>query len=458
MRPREAVLALLAGMLTGGLAMSGAIPASARPAPADGSGTTLTVRLAPPVVTVGEPSALVAQASPVRVGRTFTVQRLTGSSWTAVGTATAGGRGRAVLPLDTSVAGAPVLRVVAEATADLRRAVSATLTLKVTTAAACTPRVPLVDPDADLAARCLATRLDRWRSAGLMGVGQQLNVSNVDYLAPLTALGGRRVSVVGFDLQELADGETYQFADPPLDRLAALAQQGAVLSASWHTTNPHTGGGYADRSWTSLDALLSTTTPEGIRFWADFEAKLDLLRRFQEAGVALVLRPFHEANGGWFWWGKPDPTTYRALWTMMQRRAWDAGVHNVVWAYSFAARTRSGIRAPDRLLPAHVDVAGVDSYDPEGAAADPRDRLDVTGYAALGERVARMALTEVGPADSATGAWRPAVVSRTARALRPRPAWAMLWFDDAAGKKQISSLTGGLSWLDSCPNALCYLR
>ena len=438
--------------------MSGAIPASAHPAPVERAATTLTVRLAPPVVTVGEPSSLVAQATPVRTGRVFTVQRLVGSSWTPIGSAVGGGRGRAVVPLDTSVAGSQVLRVVAEPTADLRRTVSAPLTLTVATTAACTPRVPLVDPHADTSARCLAARLDRWRTAGLMGVGQQLNVSNVDYLAPLTALGERRVSVVGFDLEELADGETYQFPDPPLDRLATLAQQGAVLSASWHTTNPHTGGGYADRSWTSLDALLSTATPEGARFWADFDAKLELLRRFQDAGVAVVLRPFHEANGGWFWWGKPDPATYRSLWAMMQRRAWDAGVHNVVWAYSFAARTHAGIRAPDRLLPARVDLAGVDSYDPEGADADPRDRLDLTGYAAVAERVARMALTEVGPADSASGAWRPAVVSRTAAALRPRPAWAMLWFDDAAGKKQIASLTGGLSWLDSCPNALCYLR
>ncbi len=440
------------------MAMSGAIPASARPLPDDRSGTTLTVRLAPPQVTVGEPSSLVAQATPVRTGRVFTVQRLVDSSWGPVGSAIGGGRGRAVIPLDTSLAGSQVLRVVAEAAGDLRRTVSAPLTLRVSTTASCAPRVPLVDPDADTAARCLAARLDRWRSAGLMGVGQQLNASSIDYLAPLTALGDRRVSVVGFDLQELADGETYQFPDPPLERLATLAQQGAVLSASWHTTNPHTGGGYADRSWTSLDALLSTTTPEGARFWADFDAKLDLLRRFQDAGVAVVLRPFHEANGGWFWWGKPDPTTYRRVWTMLQRRAWDAGVHNVVWAYSFAARTRSGIRAPDRLLPAAVDLAGVDAYDPEGADADPRDGLDVTGYAAVAERVPRMALTEVGPADSATGSWRPTVVSRTAKALRPRPSWAMLWFDDAAGKKQISSLTGGLSWLDSCPNALCYLR
>ena len=455
-------MALLAGLLTGGSIMSGATPASARPVPLERAhtraGTTMTVRLAPPVVTVGEPSALVAQATPVRAGRTFTVQRQVGTTWMVVDAVTGNARGRAVVPLDTTSAGPQVLRVIAEATSDLPRTVSAQVALKVYTTASCTPKIALVDPGADAAARCLAARLDRWRAAGLMGVGQQLNVSTLDYLAPLTALAPRRVSVVGFDLEELAAGETYQFPNPPLDTLVALAQQGAVLSASWHTVNPHTARPAWDRSWTSLDALLSTTSPEGASFWADFDAKLALLQRFQEAGVAVVLRPLHEANGGWFWWGKPDPATYKRLWAMMQRRAWDLGVHNIVWAYSFAAQTWSGIRAPERLLPAKVDIAGVDSYDPEGASADPRDRLDLTGYAAVAQKVARMALTEVGPEKSATGAWNPATISRAAKPLAPKPAWAMLWFDDTAGRKQIASLAGGRTWLDSCPNALCYLR
>lgn len=461
MRPRAAVLAWLAGLLAGGLIASGATPVSARPAPFERvttTVTTVTIRLSPPIVTVGEPSSVVALVTPVRAGRSLTLQRVVDGAWQPVATATSDTSGRAVVPLDTSVGGPQVLRLVADAAGALPRTASTTATLQVYPPESCRPRIALVDPAPAPAALCLAARLDRWRAAGLMGVGQQLNVSNRDYLAPLTALGGRPVSVVGFDLEELAAGETYQFPEPPLDTLAALAHQGVVLSASWHTVNPHTTNPAWDRSWTSLDALLSTTSPEGTRFWADFDTKLELLRRFQDAGVAVVLRPFHEANGGWFWWGKPDPVAYKKLWAMMQQRAWDAGVHNVVWAYSFAARSWSGIRAPETLIPARVDLAGIDSYDPEGPKADPQDRLDLTGYTAVARRVKRMALTEVGPEQSATGAWNPAVVSRAAKAVSPPPLWAMMWFDDAAGKKQIGSLTGGVRWLSSCVTGLCYLR
>jgi len=464
--PRAAVLAWLAGLLAGGLIASGATPALARPAPLERATSTVTIRLAPPVVTVGEPSAVVVTATPARSGRVFTLQRVEGSVWQPVATATSNAGGRAVMPLDTTVAGSQVLRVVAGAVGALPERSSARVTLRVTAPESCTPTVALVDPDATASARCLAARLDRWRAAGLLGVGQQLNMSSLGRLDPLTELGGRRVSVVGFDLEELALSGTYEypFLEEGLADLVGLAQQGAVLSASWHATNPHTGGTYSDRRWHDLEAILDPATPEHARFWADADQKIALLARLQDAGVAVVLRPFHEANGGWFWWGHPNPATYKLVWRMLQERVWAAGVHNVVWAYSFNAVTDSGITDPVRLLPTgRVDLAGIDAYDPEAKAGTAADSLPLKGYAGVAGKVRRMAMTEVGPRDSSQGAWNPATITRIARGLTAKPVWALLWFDDLPPndplyKRQISSLRGGLSWLDSCPNGYCYLR
>ena len=458
-------MAWLAGLLTGGLIASGATPALARPAPLERTTSTVSVRLAPPVVTVGEPSAVVVTATPARSGRLLTLQRVVGTTWQPVATATCNASGRAVIPLDTAVAGSQVLRVVAGPAGALPGKSSARVTLRVTTPESCTPRVPLVDPDATTSARCLAAGLDRWKAAGLMGVGQQLNMSSIDRLDPLAELGGRRVSVVGFDLEELALSGTYEhpFLEQGLADLIALAQQGAVLNASWHMTNPHTGGPYSDRGWHDLAAVLDPTTPEHARFWADVDQKIALLQRLQDAGVAVVLRPFHEANGGWFWWGRPSPTAYKRVWAMLQDRVWAAGVHNVVWAYSFNAVTDSGVTDPVRLLPGRVDLAGIDAYDPETARGTAVDAIPLKGYAGVAAKVSRMAMTEVGPRDSLLGAWNPATISTVARGLRSKPVWALLWFDDLPPndplyKRQLSSLRGGLSWLASCSNGYCYLR
>lgn len=434
-------------------------PVQARPDDAaDRGGTTLTARLAPPVVTVGEPAALVAQLSAAQPGRPLTVERRTDDgTWTALADAFGNATGRTVVPLDTTASGPQVLRVVAEAWNGRAEATSAQVTLRVLTTGSCTPRVALVDPQATTAARCLATRLDRWRSAGLMGVGQQLNMSNDQYAAPLTALGPRRVGVVGFDLWELGKTKTYEFPfyDRAMADLVAMAQDGAVLTASWHAPNPSTGGFYNDRSWHDLGALLKAT-PEATAFWADFDEQLTVLAELQAAGVAVVFRPFHEVNGDWFWWGRPAAATFKAVYAAMQERAWAAGVHNVVWAYSFNAVTGKHIADPAKLVPNAVDLAGIDSYWPS-TGVHRSQTPSMAGYAAVAKRVPRMAITEVGPLADPAGAWKPSLVTSMAKAPKKKPVWALLWVDDAAGLKQISSLDGGLAWLDSCPNAFCVL-
>lgn len=472
-RLRGAVL--LVGLLTG-VTLPLAVPASvadpvvppglvAAP-PAHRASDAISLRLAPPVVTTGEPSLLVTDVTPAKAGRALAVQAYVDAAWVTVAEGATDGRGHAEVALDTATPASTPYRVVADGAGTSR-----SRTLRVVANTRCSPVTQPVDPEANGEATCLVTRLDRWRRAGLMGVGQQLNVSNIEFMAPLEALGHRPVAVVGFDLEELAQGETYQFPDPPLQALLRLAQQGAVLTASWHATNPGTGGPFTDRGWTNLEALLDETTPAGKRFWKDYDEKLALLARFEDGDGGLfprtpiVFRPLHEANGAFFWWGKPDPAVYRKLWTRMQARARQAGVHNIVWAYSFNRRT-VGVMDPARLLPARVDVGGLDTYDPERGDDNTEDHLWLEGYAAVAGRtgdVPRTALSEVGPHGSRTGSWRPSVITRTVRSRDLTPAWAMLWFDDGngrdgvSGKKQIGSLDGGLTWLSSCPNGLCVI-
>jgi hypothetical protein len=331
----------------------------------------------------------------------------------------------------------------------------------------CEPDPALVDAEATPEARCLAQTLDEWHRAGLMGVGQQLNVSTSDYLAPLRRLRPQRVALVGFDLEELSKGDTFGFERPPVETLLGLAAEGVVLTASWHTANPGTGEDAGDLSWRDLGALLDPETPEARAFWADYDAKLELLRRLQtgEDGrfqpAAVLFRPLHEANGDWFWWSAPDPATYRALWAELQDHAAEAGVHNIVWGWSANARNHDGIIAPVTLVPERVDLVGLDSYDPVTDEGPPG--LDLTGLPELAATHPRIAITEAGPHGSKDGAWDPRVITKSALAAGLSPTYAMLWFDDGSGRdgftgrKQIASLRGGRAWLESCPDALCPL-
>lgn len=334
---------------------------------------------------------------------------------------------------------------------------------------ACTPATPLVDAQATPEATCLAATLDDWRASGRYGLGQQLNVSSRDYLRPLNQLRPMRPAVVGFDLDELALGETYGFPRPPLQTLLGLNEQGVVLTASWHTPNPSTGGDSYDRRWQDLGALLDPSRQEYAVFWDEVDAKLELLLRLQTgdggrfAPAAVLFRPLHEANGDWFWWAQgTDPATYKALYATIQQRASDAGVHNVVWGWSANAVNDGRITDPLTILPDRVDLAGVDSYEPMAGSSGQGD-LELAGLAPLAERVPRAAVTEAGPHGSKDGAWDPARVAPGARALGVDPAYVMMWFDDGSGddgytgKKQLGSLRGGEALLAQCPDGVCRL-
>jgi hypothetical protein len=338
----------------------------------------------------------------------------------------------------------------------------------------CTPDTALVDAEATPEARCLARRLDDWKAARQYGLGQQLNVSNAQYLAPVDQLAPMLPAVVGFDLDELAQGELYGFATPPLQALLELAEDGVVLTASWHTPNPGTGGDAYDRGWQDLGALLSPQGPDQQRahdaFWSEVDAKIALLERLQTGDggthepAAVVFRPFHEANGDWFWWAQgTDPAAYRELYAAVQQRAADAGVHNIVWGWSANARNDDRITDPLTILPERVDVVGVDSYEPMAGRGAQDTQLNLAGLGELAGRVPRAAVTEAGPHGSRDGAWDPGVVAPSAQAVGVDPLYVMMWFDDGdaadgyTGRKQLGSLTGTDDLLASCPSGICSL-
>ncbi|MCW2815874.1 MAG: hypothetical protein JWN84_3329 [Nocardioides sp.] len=478
--PLLLTLALLATLLAALGSPSTGAAASTKQA------TTVSLRLAPDQVTyyangTVEPTGLVAQVIPAKDGRVVTFQQQDGTAWRTLVRTRTDTTGRAFLPLAVTETGSSAYRVAVAGTTYFKPAVSTTRSLRVNADTSCTPSVPPVDGGATGEVFCLLTRLDRWGSNALMGIGQQVNISrDPGWDVPIA---GITPAVVGFDLEELGQAATaaFPYVDRNVQGLLDRAKAGSVLVASWHAPNPFTGGPYNTPPQGLAPLLNNPESAAYQAFWADWDAKLQLLKRFQDGDsdadgddgavdgerTAVVVRALHEVNGGFFWWGKPTPSIYQRLYAELQRRATEAGVHNVVWGYSGNRKT-SSTTDPAAYVPLRVDVGGLDSYDPEIGQGNAVDVLGLEGYAAIDRvaRVTRMALTEVGPHGSRDGSWNPAAITTTVRKAGVRPLWAMLWFDDgvpsgsdtASGKKQIGSLVGGRAWFRSCFNSLCYLR
>jgi mannan endo-1,4-beta-mannosidase len=114
----------------------------------------------------------------------------------------------------------------------------------------------------------------------------------------------------------------------------------------------------------------------------------------------VLLRPFHEFTGEWFWWGRSNtPETYAAVWRHMVTYLREGrGLHNVLWVFCPAAPTERHLGGYERYYPgdAFVDVVSFDRYDHSSSfAAGFADDLDaVGGFARAHGKVA--AVAEVG--------------------------------------------------------------
>ena len=239
---------------------------------------------------------------------------------------------------------------------------------------------PLIDAQATPTARALLTYL-----RGLYGskvlAGQ--HASPQDTLAELRYVQrrtGKEAALASFDLIEYSPSRRANGSNPRghAEQYLAWARHGngrGIVSLMWHWnaptdlinsgTNPWWRGFYTDGSTFDVQAVLAD--PAGARYQLllrDIDSVAVQLRKFQTAGVPVLWRPLHEAEGAWFWWGAKGPAAYRQLWQLLYNRLTGYHqLHNLIWVYAGVQNPGNDWYPGD----AYVDIAGVDLYLPPTA-------------------------------------------------------------------------------------------
>ena len=270
------------------------------------------------------------------------------------------------------------------------------------------PAVTLIDSDATPEARLLMQRLAAGYGAVTVSGGYGGTEGN--YVFAQTD-GHRRPAIYGADLMDFSPSRVAHGAKSAgiVEDVLRHAAQGQAITLSWHWNAPahlldtvrrDPGGRTEDLRWykgfntpaSTFDlaaALADPRSAEHQLILGDVDAIAIPLQRLAAAGVPILWRPLHEAEGGWFWWGAKGPAPFLALWHLMHDRLTRVhGLHNLIWVYS------GTIVGDPKWYPGDdsVDVVGTDAY--------PSDNRDVLGQRWAGwESVAPTklrALTEFG--------------------------------------------------------------
>ena len=203
-------------------------------------------------------------------------------------------------------------------------------------------------------------------------------------------------------------------------------KEGGLVGCMWHwnvpTSDPSTATEevtydfYAENNAFDATNALTEGTWENNVYEADMAEIISYLTLLQDENIPVLWRPFHEAAGGWFWWGK-DATSFKALWIDMFTRFQEAGLHNLIWVWT----SETG---DDDWYPGdqYVDIIGRDLY---GNTADDCATQYSTLANSYGNKM--VALSECGYGDS-TGS-TVGLISEQWNA-GARWSWFMPWYDN----------------------------
>lgn len=217
------------------------------------------------------------------------------------------------------------------------------------------------------------------------------NGANLRIMERIHEKTGRWPALIGVDYADFGRGSlTYK---TPNKVALDYWKQGGLVTVMAHMYNPANpkGGGLRDKG-VNLAELLEPSTETHKRWMQELDLMAEGLQELKEAGVVVLWRPFHEMNGGWFWWGAKEPDLFIKVWRhMFDYYSTTKNLDNLLWVYGpNHGKSTEKYYAGD----SYVDLVGLDAY------TDFVDREHIKGYAEIVALPKPFGFTEYGPHGS----------------------------------------------------------
>lgn len=150
----------------------------------------------------------------------------------------------------------------------------------------------------------------------------------------LTDVTGRQPAIRGLDFM---DNDYLSVTQRAKDWWA----RGGIPTICWHTGADFFSG-YPECRESELDwaSAFVDGTEANRRLLDGLDHAVPYLKRLQSDGVPVLWRPFHEMDGGWFWWGRGGAANFVRLWRLMHDRYTHVhGLRNLIWVLGFSDAT-----------------------------------------------------------------------------------------------------------------------
>lgn len=210
----------------------------------------------------------------------------------------------------------------------------------------------LSDPSANESAKALYSWMRNQFGKKVLS-GQTFTDEYWDYIKGLT---GKTPLIMELDFQTYSPMYPYlwdsqcncqTFGPDPESKITEKAidwynknEKKPIIKFQWHWHSPMGGQPgkntfYTDQTTFDVRQAVIEGTPEYQATIRDIDAIAVQLNRLQDQGIAVLWRPLHEFDGGWFWWSAHGAEPAKKLWNIMYDRLTKYhNLHNLIWIWN----------------------------------------------------------------------------------------------------------------------------
>lgn len=168
-------------------------------------------------------------------------------------------------------------------------------------------------------------------------ISGQMNDSYLNYILTTT---GKEPAMMGYDFDGICPSQTKGNSDAE-KAINWVKNRGGIAQFNWHWISPDANGDYYTTNFSLANALANTNSDSYKNIVRDIDLAAVQLKKLKDAGVAVIWRPLHEAEGKWFWWGMSGGVACKSLYRLMYDRF--KNVHqldNLIWAWTSYGTTK----------------------------------------------------------------------------------------------------------------------
>ncbi len=181
--------------------------------------------------------------------------------------------------------------------------------------------------------------------------GQHTQTNPMEEIEYIYEVTGHKPKLQGFEMLAYSPNINFEDASEPcltevyenqgtMETARKWAKEtGGIVTLSFHWFSPIGGRDksfYAEHTDFDASKILVEGSAERKAFYSDMEKIAVELKKFQDEKIPVLWRPFHEADGQWFWWGAKGPEVAVELYKMMfEYYVYEKKLDNLIWVWNF---------------------------------------------------------------------------------------------------------------------------